>query len=302
MRNHMIPPPQPHAAHARPASRGSHHRTTSRLLFAVLALAFVLLFPSCSSLGLARLNTTEQMMWSTYLIGSEKGMGAGFIVFRRDPSEPKGVVPVIVTAAHLLDAAGKGPLFIGTRMPDEHGGARITLVEFQPRRGAQRFYVRHPEHDIAAFELHIPTEAAPLIALPSFVDDKARAGKLLRAGEEVSFVGFPETLPEMEGLFPVLRTGRVASYPVGSARAGGLFVINADVYPGDSGAPVYVAGRHGRPELTGMIIRRIGADSRAFSHLAIAVESRLISETLQLLDEPSAATQTARNKPAAAPR
>lgn len=266
------------------------------------ALIFVLAFPSCS---VVRLNTTEQMMWSTYLVGSEKGMGAGFVVFRPDPHEPDGVVPVMVTAAHLLEAAGKCPLFIGTRMPDAQGGARITLVEFQPKRGSQRFYVRHPQHDIAAFEMHIPKEAVSMVALPSFVNDTARSSKLLRVGDEVSFVGFPEVLPEMEGLFPVLRTGRVASYPVGSAQAGGLFVINADVYPGDSGAPVYVVGRRGHPELAGIIIRRVTADQKSFSHLAIAVESRAIHETLQLLGEQGkdrSATQTARNTPAAARR
>ena len=244
-------------------------------------------------------------MWTTYLIGSEKGMGAGFVVFRRDANEPDGVVAVMVTAAHLLDAVGKGPLFVGTRTPDAQGGVRVAIVEFQPRRSGQRFYVRHPEHDIAAFELRLPKEAADLIALPSFLDDPAHGRKPPRAGEEVSFLGFPEMLPELEGLFPVLRTGRVASYPVGTAQSGGVFVINADVYPGDSGAPVYVAGRGGRPELTGMIIRRVGSDKKAFSHLAIAVEARLIRETLQLLgdhDEQTKATQTVRNKPAAAPR
>jgi Trypsin-like peptidase domain len=253
-----------------------------------LALVLLVFFPACSAVTHSTtripLNTTEQMMWSTYLIGSPKGMGAGFVVFRRDPSEPDGVVPVMVTAGHLLDAVGKGPLLIGTRMPDATGGAQVALIEFQPKRGSQRFYVRHPDHDIAAFEMHIPKEAASVVALPSFVNVTARDGKQLRAGEEVSFVGFPEMLPEMEGLFPVLRTGRIASYPIGSAQTGGLFIINADVYPGDSGAPVYVVGRRGRPELAGMIIRRVGTDRKAFSHFAIAVDSKAIHETLQLLE------------------
>ena len=244
-------------------------------------------------------------MWSTYLVGSAKGMGAGFVVFRHDPQEPEGLVPVMVTAAHLLEAAGGRPLFIGARMPDASGGARISLIEFRPKRDGRRFYVRHPYHDIAAFEMHIPKEAASLVALPSFLGDKAHDRKLLRVGDEVSFVGFPEVLPEMEGLFPVLRTGRVASYPVGSAQAGGLFVINADVYPGDSGAPVFAVGRRGHPELAGIIIRRVTADQKAFSHLAIAVESKAIRETLQLLgdqDEQTKATKTARNTPVAARR
>lgn len=252
------------------------------LLTALFSSCSVLKSPFAPSL---KLNTTEQMMWSTYLIGSEKGMGAGFILFRHDADQPGSAIPVMVTAAHLIEAAGQGPLFIGARMPDDQGGASITLIEFLPGRGDRRFYVKHPEHDIAAFELRLPVDAARLVALPSFLLNKRRgAGGALRAGEEVSFVGFPETLPEMEGLFPVLRTGRVASYPVGTSRSGGVFVINADVYPGDSGGPVFLSGKRGRPELAGMIIRRVGSDKKAFSHLAIAVEARLVQETMALLD------------------
>jgi hypothetical protein len=45
-----------------------------------------------------------------------------------------------------------------------------------------------------------------------------------------------------------------------------------------------------------MIVRRVAADRKAFSHLAIAVESRAITETLQLLENDG--NERAVNQPA----
>jgi hypothetical protein len=99
---------------------------------------------------------------------------------------------------------------------------------------------------------------------------------------DVSFLGYPEVLPGTDGAFPVLRAGKVASYSPGKLTESGKFIINADVYPGDSGAPVF-ATRAGKPEIVGMIIQRIGNASQDFSHLAVAVDSASIRETLDLL-------------------
>jgi hypothetical protein len=194
---------------------------------------------------------------------------------------------VVLTSLHVLETIGRGPLMFGARVVDEAGELQVVAVRSQPQRGRGRFYVRHPRHDLAAFALEWPEEIADLIPIRSFLDEGsvARRAGALRAGAEVSFLGYPEVLPGTAGAFPILRTGRVASYPVGTATAQGLFVVNADVYPGDSGAPVFAGGRGAKPELVGMIIRRIGTDERAFSHLAIAVDAAAIRETLRLYAE-----------------
>jgi hypothetical protein len=227
------------------------------------------------------LNATEKMMWSTYPLATRKGMGTGFVIARRD-SRP----PVLVTSTHVLETIGRGPLLVGARVPNANGESPdIVLIQFQPQPGNERFFVRHPRLDLAAFVLNLPPDVAASANVPTFLNERSIATRssALRTGAEVSFLGFPDVLPGTAGAFPVLRTGRVASYPVGTAGAKGLFVINADVYPGDSGAPVFANGRGGHPKLVGMIIRRVGLERRAFSHLAIAVEASAISETLQLL-------------------
>ena len=247
-------------------------------------MAAILFLPGCAG----RMNVTEKMMWSTYPLATEKGAATGFVINRRDASAPGGTVPVVFTSVHVLDTVGKGPLIIGLRLPDAKGESKVVLLAFTPAktRGKERFYVRHPRHDIAAFAMELPPEFAGQVDMPSALEEHmmTRDGKSLHSGMEVSFLGYPDVQPGTEGAFPVLRSGRVASYPVGTAQAHGRFLINADVYPGDSGAPVFLASQGRRPELVGMIIQRLGAKTDSFSHLAIAVDADVIRETLELVD------------------
>jgi hypothetical protein len=233
------------------------------------------------------MNVTEKMMWSTYPLATENGAATGFIINHRDAKVPGGVVPVIFTSVHVLETVGDGPLIIGIRVPNGSGETLVSLLAFMPPKssGKERFYVRHPKYDIAAFSIRLPEELAAKADMRSSMDEKmlAHAGRSLRAGLEVSFLGYPDIYPGTEGAFPILRSGRVASYPAGTSQAHGGFFINADVYPGDSGAPVFVASGGSRPKLVGMITKRIGPTTRSFSHLAVAVDVNTIRETLQLL-------------------
>ena len=60
-------------------------------------------------------------------------------------------------------------------------------------------------------------------------------------------------------------------------------MINTNVYPGDSGGPVFAADNHGTPRLIGMVTQRVGRDPRAAVPIAVAVDASAIRETLQLL-------------------
>jgi hypothetical protein len=251
------------------------------------------------------MNVTEKMMWSTYPLMTQKGAATGFVINRPSTQAHGGVVPVIFTCTHVLDTVGNGPLVIGVRMPDTTGDAQVALIAFSPpkQRGKQHFYVRHPHHDLAAFALHLPEEFAGHAEIHTSLSERSLVhdSRSLHSGLEVSFLGYPEVLPGTEGAFPVLRSGRVASYPVGTSQAHGRFLINADVYPGDSGAPVFMSGRGNHPELVGMVIQRIGPKERTFSHLAVAVDAEVIREVLTLLDAsertPIPATVTPSKKP-----
>lgn len=263
-------------------------RTGAAFALTLLMAAFL---SSCAGTGGGSqgLNVSEKMMWSTYPLATQKGSATGFVINRHDKDAPGGVVPVVCTSVHVLETVGNQPLIIGVRMPDRKSGeAQPALVVFtppKPKRRGEPFYVRHPQYDLAAFSLRLPEDVTGIVKLPSSIDERMvpQRSDALHSGVEVAFLGYPEVYPGTEGAFPILRSGRVASYPVGTAQAKGRFLINADVYPGDSGAPVFIAGGGKRPKLVGMITRRVGQDEHTFSHLAIAVDAKAIRETLDLL-------------------
>jgi hypothetical protein len=213
-------------------------------------------------------------MWSTYPVGTRTGMATGFVVARKDALRSDGTMPVVVTSLHVLKGAGRGPLMLAVRVPDAEGEPQVAVIQMQPRRSREPFFVRHPSEDIGAFELKIPSDVAARYPLPSCLEEKALSSgaRELRVGDEVTFLGFPDVFPGTPGAFPLLRSGKIASYPTADMRAGRKFVINART-------------RGGRAELVGMIVQRIGLNARAFSHFAIAVDASAIRETLQLLAE-----------------
>jgi hypothetical protein len=231
------------------------------------------------------LTPSEKMMWSTYAIGTAKGMATCVIVNRKDPSGHHGIVPVLVTATHVLAVSPHGPYFLAIRTQKPGGNPEVSILQFEPPLLGETAYAQLPQQDVAALELRIPEEMADAIDLSSFVDEDsiARSGNEARAGEAVAILGFPRVFPGTEGGFPVLRGGTIASYSPGGAHDRDKFLIHTNVYSGDSGAPVFAAGRRGRrPTLVGLMTERIGKKASEVP-LAVAVDAAVIRETLQLL-------------------
>jgi hypothetical protein len=241
------------------------------------------------------------MMWSTYAFGTRHGLATCFIVLRRDSSAPGGTAAVVVTAAHILSTAPKGPFYLVARIAEGGGDPQVVLVELRPPQSSGPIFVKHPLYDIGAFEIRIPPQLAHLITFPSFLNEKAIGTKrdAPRAGQDVLFVGFPKVLPGTAGGFPVLRAGKIASYSGSGSGKQHVFLINADVYPGDSGGPVFAA-RGGKPRLVGMVTARAGLDPNAVVPLAIALDATTIHETLQLVAERARRIDGARSLPDAA--
>jgi hypothetical protein len=256
-------------------------RALSLFLIGVVSTGCALL-QNGADLGLT---SSEKMVWSTYVLGTTKGMATCVIVNRRDVNAPSGVVPVLVTSAHVLSVAPHGPYFVAARIPARAGGSPdVAILEFQILSGKEPAYVKHPRHDVAAVDLRMPAEIASQISLPSFVNETAIATRdgEPHVGEEISLLGFPKVFPGTEGAFAVLRGGKIASYSAGPPRSREKFLVNANVYAGDSGGPVFAARGRRTPKLLGLLTERIGPKSGAVP-LAVAVNATVIRETLELL-------------------
>ena len=243
----------------------------------LLLVASALLCAGCVATGLT---PAEKMMWSTYLVASPKGVATCVIVNRKDPSAPNGIIPVLVTSAHVLTAAPHGPFYLAYRSARPGQGPQVDVLEIYP---PDRLFVRHPKHDAAAVALRLPPEVANEVTLASFLNEKdIQPGRdEPHPGDDISLLGFPSVFPGTDGAFPLLRSGRIASYAPGPATSRETFLINTNVYSGDSGGPVFSSSRRGKPKLLGILTERIGRKEGSVP-LAVAVSAAVIAETLKL--------------------
>jgi hypothetical protein len=85
----------------------------------------------------------------------------------------------------------------------------------------------------------IPDEV-PMTGLSpdTLVTDKVLEDIQFHPGDEAHILGFP-AMVGTDGGFPILRSGRIASYPLTPMKVAKQWVFDAHVFNGNSGGPVY---------------------------------------------------------------
>jgi hypothetical protein len=62
----------------------------------------------------------------------------------------------------------------------------------------------------------------------------------LSVAENVYFVGYPDNRYDKTNNLPLIRTGLISSHPKLDYNGDPVFIIDAQVFPGSSGSPVYI--------------------------------------------------------------
>ncbi len=244
--------------------------------------ALIALLPALNAFGLSR---SEKMAWSTYAVVTKKGLGTGVIVNCRNNSPFGGSSPVLLTSAHVLEVAPRGPYYLVVRVPVKGENPDIAVLEIGIKPECVRPFVKHPRYDIAAMRIEIPVELKSMISLRSFISEGSLGRQRgAHVGDELFVLGFPGIFPGTTGAFPVFRSGRIASYSPGPQTDRVTFLVHSDIYAGDSGGPVFAEHSWGGPKLLGLITDRVGPKNHQVP-LAIAIDTSAIRETLALLHE-----------------
>lgn len=159
--------------------------------------------------------------------------------------------------------------------------------------------------DVAAMRLLLPT-VSDLGGLPTAIlrADKFLEDFRIHPGDEVRVLGFPYGYEANNAGFPVLRSGRIASYPLTPTTNNPTFLIDFRVFPGNSGGPVYISERRAMEEgkldtvsisgIVGLVSREAKFSETITSlneqstrtyqlGLGIIVPARFITETIELL-------------------
>jgi V8-like Glu-specific endopeptidase len=227
-------------------------------------------------------------------------VGTGFLI--SDPTPGGKPRTILVTANHVFRKM-PGPIAtIGFRIENADGSWKYDPEPLKIRDGDKELWIHHPNRDVAVIEIKAPP-AFVKAAIPEgwLANDDTFSKEGLAPGDEMLALGVPEGLSANAAGFPILRSGRVASFPLAPSAAFPTFLLDFNVFPGNSGGPVYVdTAPHGPAPadsktqggfIAGMLTQQVELNSQNLS-IGIVTDAKFVREALQLIDDPNAVKAT----------
>lgn len=212
-------------------------------------------------------------------------IGTGFLVSDVDTQGRSRVT--LITARHVLDDMPLVSTSIGFRIRDPNSNWVYSPVELTIRDPQGRpLWTAHPERDIAAIVVAAPhafTDTA--ISIDRLAGAPAAGPTALAPGDEMMSPGFPRGLSSDTAGFPILRVGRIASYPSDPTSGPTTFLVDFSVYPGNSGSPVFTRPTSSGSDgvIAGVLTQQVQVDQQALG-IGVVVHARFVRETLGMLD------------------
>lgn len=228
----------------------------------IILLVFIVL-PNCllsqSNNQIDTTNLTEMLMHNTFLISGNGSCGTVFILgkiktslknSKKKKSEAGNYQTVLITAAHVLDSmiGNKANLYMRSK---EKNGYKTVIYPIIIRNNKSSFYIKHPTMDIAAMNVTLPDYYEyPKLATSFLSNDSIIDYWRITTGEIIDCLGFPLCPTDSIGTFPVLRTGKIASYPLTPSNIYKSFLFDFEIYNGNSGGPVIFQEARSRGRVT----------------------------------------------------
>ena len=200
---------------------------------------------------------STQLLFTTVPIWLEtsagRGAATGFVYSRPADDDPTSSIPLLVTNRHVLQDATRVVVDFTARTGDRPEKGKRVRVEIA--------------HELAVANISARLDVA-IIPLAPILSELERSGKPaffraiapdllppektlneLSAIEPVIFIGYPSGLQDSANLMPVVRQGITATAVWNDYDGDPAFLIDAGVFPGSSGSPVFLynQGSYSRP-------------------------------------------------------
>jgi hypothetical protein len=235
-------------------------------------------------------------------------VGTGFLISETAPDgRPR---TVLVTANHVFEQMPGQVARIGYRIANADGSWSYSPQPLRIRdSGGHELWTHHPARDVAAIAITAPPEFAKA-AIPEnyLASDETFTKYQVEAGDELMALGFPRGLAANQAGFPILRSGRIASYPVAPAKIFPTFLLDFSVFPGNSGGPVFMHDQARRspsdaaqaPQdvefIAGLLTQQVELNSERLE-IGIVTHAKYIRETIDRLENPAAPVTVAASEP-----
>jgi hypothetical protein len=237
-------------------------------------------------LAAGRLDLGTVLMESTFKIqGTTEEdsllFGTAFVLNLPCGGDPEKAV--LVTSAHLLDSLASDRALLGLRDKRWDGTWEERPWWIDIRRQGKSLWIRHDRADVAALCIPLPRYAEiPLGTLELLADAGTFQQYEIHPGDELLCLGYSsQNGVHGPGGFPILRGGRIASYPLVPVETYQAFRYDVEIFRGYSGGPVYfdqvgrVYGGVSHPQeqiqfIAGLLTRQWFADQQEQVPLKVA--------------------------------
>lgn len=230
-------------------------------------------------------------------------VGTGFLISETAPDGTPRTV--LVTAGHVLSKMPGQEARIGYRFANPDGSWSYSPQSLRIRDAdGRQLWTQHPSRDVAAISITAPDPfARAAIPISWLAEDETLQASQVSPGDEMMALGFPRGLSANQAGFPILRSGRVASFPIAPAAAFPTFLLDFSVFPGNSGGPVFVSQARRRigsadsqdvQFIAGLLTQQVELNSERLE-IGIVTHAKYIRETIALMEDPRAPVTVAHN-------
>jgi hypothetical protein len=191
------------------------------------------------NLSLALTHSTCKIVGESRQIPGKQSVGTGFLVVKGDSTAFR---PVLITAEHVLtNTIGDVVTMTFRRSPRTNEWERADL-RVRIRSGEKILWAKHPRADVAAMYLDELPKAVVHHAISTnlLVTDDALREWEITVGQELLCLGYPLGLEANKQGFPILRSGKISSFPILPTKITESFLFDFAVFGGNSGGPVYL--------------------------------------------------------------
>ncbi len=250
------------------------------------------------------IDLSVQLMQATVQLEQPLGdgtrtVGTGFLISETTPDGKPHTI--LVTANHVFDKMPGANARIGYRVANADGSWSYSPQPLKIRdEKGHALWTHHPSRDVAAISIS-PPEAFAKAAIPEdyLAADDTFSKYQVGAGDEMMALGFPRGLAANPAGFPILRAGKVASFPIAPAKIFPTFLLDFAVFPGNSGGPVFMSGPARRAAgdpaqprqdiefIAGLLTQQVELNSERLG-IGIVTNAKYIRETLDLIADPAA--------------
>lgn len=186
----------------------------------------------------------ETLMQSTFKLEANGTLGTGFILGHWLSTKQGYARFILVTANHVLEGFKADFATIHFR---KKLGSTFAPLPYQMgiRKNGTPLWKASSDVDVAVLEIGIPDEAnirsIDVVNTSFLATDEDLVHFRVRPGDELLVLGYPHGAVGSVGGFPVLRSGRIASYPIVPTSVTMSFLLDFEVFPGNSGGPVFLS-------------------------------------------------------------